>query len=105
MTDEFDQPLHRPRESSRDALYKRRSSGVESVSDEAALAANDYFDVAEPIDDSSVDIFYLVDRLKDAIRRRGEMPGLRRGQPERLRPVLGMRGRIGALSARLTASR
>jgi hypothetical protein len=67
MTDEFDQPLARPRETTRDTLYKRRSAGVEPVNDEAGLAGGDYFDMAEPVDDTSVDIFYLVDRLEELV--------------------------------------
>jgi len=67
MTDEFDETLSRPRESGRDSLYKRRSAGVDPISDDGIMAANDYFDVAEPLDDTSVDIFYLVDRLEELV--------------------------------------
>jgi F0F1-type ATP synthase membrane subunit b/b' len=67
MTDEFDRALPRPRDSSRDTLYKRRSAGVEPIGDDAAMAGGDYFDVAEPVDDTSVDIFYLVDRLEELV--------------------------------------
>ena len=67
MTDEFDQPLPRPRDTTRETLYKRRSVGAEPINDEAALAGGDYFDMAEPADDTSVDIFYLVDRLEELV--------------------------------------
>ncbi len=67
MTDEFERTEPRPRDSSRDTLYKRRVAGIESIADESGIASNDYFDVAEPIDDSSVDIFYLVDRLEELV--------------------------------------
>ena len=67
MTDEFERAVPRARDSSRDTLYKRRGTSVEPIADEALLAGGDYFDVAEPIDDSSVDIFYLVDRLEELV--------------------------------------
>jgi F0F1-type ATP synthase membrane subunit b/b' len=67
MTDEFERTIPRPREAPRDTLYKRRGAGVESIGDESAMAASDYFDVGEPIDDTSVDIFYLVDRLEELV--------------------------------------
>jgi hypothetical protein len=37
------------------------------MGDDAALAGGDYFDMAEPVDDTSVDIFYLVDRLEELV--------------------------------------
>ena len=67
MTDEFERAVPRSRDSSRDTLYKRRGANVEPIADEAVVAGGDYFDVAEPIDDSSVDIFYLVDRLEELV--------------------------------------
>lgn len=65
--DELDRALSRPRDLPHETLYKRRSAGVETPSDDAMLAASDYFDVAEPLDDTTVDIFYLVDRLEELV--------------------------------------
>lgn len=65
--DEFDRTVLRARDLPRDTVYKRRSAGVETIGDDALLASNDYFDVAEPVDDTTVDIFYLVDRLEELV--------------------------------------
>jgi hypothetical protein len=70
MTDDIDLQPGRIRESPREPLYKRRtasSAGMEPLDDDALFPANDQFDGPDAMDDTSVDIFYLLDRLEELV--------------------------------------
>lgn len=67
MTDDFEREPPRARDTTRDTVYKRRSSGAQSTGEEAVVVTGDYFDAPDPLDDTSVDIFYLVDRLEELV--------------------------------------
>jgi hypothetical protein len=60
MDDELDFQQPRPR----DPMYRRRQTPLEAQDDDT-LVMGDGFDTVDPIDDTSVDIFYLLDRLEE----------------------------------------
>jgi F0F1-type ATP synthase membrane subunit b/b' len=66
MSDDLEFEPVRVREPARDSLYKRRSVGVDPLSDNGNFAG-DQLEPADAIDDSSVDIFYLLDRLEELV--------------------------------------
>jgi len=67
MSDDLDFEPTRARESARDPLYKRRSAAVEPYVDDGLLPGGEQFDGNEALDDTSVDLFYLLDRLEELV--------------------------------------
>ena len=66
MSDDLDFEPARVREAPRDPLYKRRPINPESLVDDG-YGPGDQLEPAEAIDDTSVDIFYLLDRLEELV--------------------------------------
>ncbi|MDQ2683680.1 MAG: hypothetical protein M3Y37_09155 [Chloroflexota bacterium] len=66
MDEEFDIQPTRTREVAREPLYKRRSAGVDVFADDV-LPGDGYVDALDPIDETSVDIFYLLDGLEELV--------------------------------------
>jgi F0F1-type ATP synthase membrane subunit b/b' len=66
MSDDLEFEPARVREPARDPLYKRRSVGADPLSDNGNFAS-DQLEPADAIDDTSVDIFYLLDRLEELV--------------------------------------
>jgi F0F1-type ATP synthase membrane subunit b/b' len=66
MSDDLEFEPARVREPARDPLYKRRSVGADPLSDNGNFAG-DQLEPADSIDDTSVDIFYLLDRLEELV--------------------------------------
>lgn len=67
MTDEVEVQPNRLRETPRESLYKRRSGGMEPLDEDGLFAPSEQYDGPETIDDTSVDIFYLLDRLEELV--------------------------------------
>jgi|SRR3954451_2924651 hypothetical protein len=64
MTDEFEeQPYNR----TRDPIYPRRRSRSESMLNDGGVSGADLSEVADPIDETAVDIFYLLDSLEELV--------------------------------------
>jgi F0F1-type ATP synthase membrane subunit b/b' len=55
------------RETSREPLYKRRNVGMEPLEDDGLFPPSEPYEPADAIDDTSVDIFYLLDRLEELV--------------------------------------
>ena len=66
MSNDMDLQSNRVRENPREPLYKRRSVNVEQLEDDLYVP-NDPMDQSDVLDDTSVDIFYLLDRLEELV--------------------------------------
>jgi hypothetical protein len=66
MDDDFDFLPAETAEPSREPMYKRRRSAV-AIPDDDALLVGDGYEGPDLLDDSSVDIFYLLDRLEELV--------------------------------------
>ena len=67
MTDEVEVQPNRLREAPREPLYKRRSVSMEPLDVDGMFAPSEKFVGPDAIDDTSVDIFYLLDRLEELV--------------------------------------
>lgn len=70
MTDDVDLQPGRIRDTPREPLYKRRTAnaaGMEPLEDDGLFPPAEQYDGAEAVDDTSVDIFYLLDRLEELV--------------------------------------
>ena len=67
MSDDLDFEPTRVRDSQRDPLYKRRVAATEQFVDDGFPPGGDQFEPGEAIDDTSVDLFYLLDRLEELV--------------------------------------
>ena len=67
MTEDVDLQPGRMRETSREPLYKRRNVGMEPLEDDGLFPPSEPYEPADAIDDTSVDIFYLLDRLEELV--------------------------------------
>ena len=67
MTEDVDLQPGRMRESPREPLYKRRNAGMEPLEDDGLFPPSEPYEPADSIDDTSVDIFYLLDRLEELV--------------------------------------
>jgi F0F1-type ATP synthase membrane subunit b/b' len=67
MTEDVDLQPGRIRETPREPLYKRRSAGMDPLDDDGLFQQVEHLEAPEPIDDTSVDIFYLLDRLEELV--------------------------------------
>jgi hypothetical protein len=67
MTEDVDLQPGRIRETPREPLYKRRSAGMDPLDDDSLFPPVEQLEAPEPIDDTSVDIFYLLDRLEELV--------------------------------------
>jgi hypothetical protein len=71
MTDDVDLQPGRIRETApREPLYKRRTAsavGMEPLDDDGLFPSAEQYDGADAMDDTSVDIFYLLDRLEELV--------------------------------------
>jgi hypothetical protein len=67
MSDDFEFEPVRDREQPRETLYKRRAPSMEPLVDDGYAAQGEPFESADTIDDTSVDIFYLLDRLEELV--------------------------------------
>jgi hypothetical protein len=66
MSDDLEFEPTRAREPARESLYKRRSASSELPNDDNHYPG-DQIEPVESIDDTSVDIFYLLDRLEELV--------------------------------------
>lgn len=66
MDDDLDFQTVRQREVAREPMYKRRAASVDAFDDDT-LVNGDGYEAFDPIDDTSVDIFYLLDRLEELV--------------------------------------
>jgi len=67
MTEDVDLQPGRLRESPREPLYKRRNAGIDPLEDDGLFPPAEPYEPADAIDDTSVDIFYLLDRLEELV--------------------------------------
>ena len=67
MTEDVDLQPGRIRETPREPLYKRRNAGLEPLEDDGLFPPAEPYEPADAIDDTSVDIFYLLDRLEELV--------------------------------------
>jgi len=67
MTEDVDLQPGRIRETPREPLYKRRNAGIDPLEDDGLLPPAEPYEPADAIDDTSVDIFYLLDRLEELV--------------------------------------
>ncbi len=66
MDEDFDLQPTRSREQAREPLYKRRGVGSDTLDDDLP-PVDGYVDAIDPIDETSVDIFYLLDGLEELV--------------------------------------
>ncbi len=66
MDDDLDFQSPRSRDVPREPQYRRRQPNND-LPDDDALLNGDGFDLVDPIDDTSVDIFYLLDQLEELV--------------------------------------
>jgi hypothetical protein len=67
MTEDVDLQPGRIRETPREPLYKRRAASMDPLDDDGLFPPVEQLETPEPIDDTSVDIFYLLDRLEELV--------------------------------------
>jgi hypothetical protein len=67
MSDDLEFEPTRVRETPRDPLYKRRSPAVEPFADDGLSPGGELYESSEALDDTSVDLFYLLDRLEELV--------------------------------------
>ena len=73
MDDDLDFQPTRSREMPREPQYRRRQTNSDLPEDDALLNADGY-DLVDPIDDTSVDIFYLLDQLEELVSLSKRVP-------------------------------
>lgn len=66
MDEDFDLQPTRSREQPREPLYKRRGASGDGLDDDF-LPVDGYVEAIDPIDETSVDIFYLLDGLEELV--------------------------------------
>ena len=67
MSDDLDFEPVREREQPGETLYKRRATSMEPLVDDGYSVHGEQFESADSIDDTSVDILYLLDRLEELV--------------------------------------
>lgn len=73
MDDDLDFQPTRSRELPREPQYRRRQANID-LPDDDTLLNGDGFDLVDPIDDTSVDIFYLLDQLEELVSLSKRVP-------------------------------